>query len=179
MKITVGRDEHSWSLDENLVAMYDDTLDNFGVGIARSPAWSPDGEAVAFWASTDAVGREGMARARSTYALFLLDPDTLALRQILTGVRNTGDPVWSPNSDWLLFPGDIGESKNQLWLVDAGGNNLNRIDSGAAFDFFAAFSGWNWLNDTEVVATRCLDDACDNAEILLYDVERLLQSQEN
>lgn len=39
MTITIGSGEQSWSLEENLAAMYDDRIDNSEVGIARDPVW--------------------------------------------------------------------------------------------------------------------------------------------
>ncbi|RME06886.1 MAG: hypothetical protein D6816_07230, partial [Bacteroidetes bacterium] len=117
MTVTIDTDELSWSLAENLSVMEDYYHGNdrtAEVGIARNPAWSPDGRWIAFWASTNAIGRTGISRARGAYGLYLLDPDTLQLQQIIENVQNMTLLVWSPNSQWLSFTGDIGTSKNSL-----------------------------------------------------------------
>lgn len=177
MTITIGMGEQSWSLDENLVVMEDYRRGNdrtTEVGIARNPAWSPDGRFVAFWASTNVIGRSGMSRARGAYGLYLLDPDTLQLQQILDSVRNTSSLVWSPDSQWLVFSGDIGASREGLWLISVDGNTLQFVDKGAGFDFYSTFNGWNWLNNQEIIATRCLDSNCDQTEVVKYDVSEIV-----
>jgi hypothetical protein len=173
MTVTIGMGEQSWSLDENLVVMedyrrgHDRTAE---VGIARNPAWSPDGRFIAFWASTNVIGSSGMSRARGTYSLYLLDPVTLQLQQILENVQNMTILVWSPDSQWLVFTGDIESSKDGLWLISADGNILEFIDRGSDVDFSRDFNGWNWFNNQEIIATRCLAPNCDQTEVVKYDV---------
>lgn len=177
MTVTVGSGEQSWALDENLRVMEDYRLGNdrtTEVGIARSASWSPDGRFIAFWASTNLIGQSGMARARGSYALYLLDPDTLELQQILTNVRNVGRLVWSPDSKWLLFGGDIESSRRSLWLVSVDGNTLQFLDEGADLDLFQNFEDWNWLNDQEVIATNCLEPDCNQSEVVTYDVSEIV-----
>lgn len=177
MTITIGTGEQSWSLAENLVVMEDYRLGNdrtAEVGIARNPAWSPDGQSIAFWTSTNVIGRSGISRAHGAYSLYLLNPETLELQQIVDNVRNTGSLVWSPDSHWLLFIGDIGSSRNVLWLISVDGNILQLVSKGSDFDFYPPFNGWNWLNDEEIIATRCLDPDCDRAEVVKFDVSEIV-----
>lgn len=179
MMVTIGTGEQSWSLAENLAVMEDYHRGNDRtpeVGIARNPAWSPDGRLIAFWASTNVIGRSGMSRARGAYGLYLLDPDTLQLQQILADVENTGRLAWSPDSQWLAFTGDIGSSKDSLWLIFLDGSALRFVDKGSDLDFYPAFNGWNWLNNQEIIATRCPDSNCDQAEVLKYDVSEIVNS---
>ncbi|MCA9885585.1 MAG: PD40 domain-containing protein [Anaerolineae bacterium] len=179
MTITIGTGEQPWSLAENLVVMEDYRHGNdrtTEVGIARNPAWSPDGRYIAFWASTNVIGRSGMSRARGTYSLYLLDPDTLQLQQILENVQNMTLLVWSPDSQWLSFTGDIGVSKDSLWLTSVDGSILQLIDKGGNVDSSPDFNGWNWLNNQEIIATRCLDANCDQAEVVKYDVSEIVNS---
>jgi hypothetical protein len=182
MTIIVGTGEQSWSLDENLDAMYNDRLDDndgsIDAGIARSPAWSPDGRFIAFWASSNVIGRSGMSRAQGAYELYLLDPGTLQLQQILGVVKNTSRLVWSPDSEWLAFTGEIGSSEDSLWLISADGSLLQSIDRGSDLDFYPAFNGWNWLNEQDIIATRCLDTNCDQSEVIKYDVSEIVNSSQ-
>src|SRR5690606_22387594 len=108
ISVTIGTGEQSWSLDEHLSVMedYGRSINRTSeVGIARTPTWSPDGRFVALWASSNLIGRSGMSRARATYTLYLLGPDTLQLQPILENVQNTAPLVWSPDSQWLAFTG--------------------------------------------------------------------------
>lgn len=177
MTITIGTGEQSWSLAENLVVMEDYRHGNdrtAEVGISYNPEWSPDGRSIAFWASTNVIGQSGMSRARGSYSLYLLAPDTSELQQILENVQNMTTLVWSPDSQWLAFTGDIGATKEALWLISADGNTLQFIDKGAGFDFYSTFYGWNWLNNREIIATRCLDSNCDRTEVVKYDVSEIV-----
>lgn len=179
MTVTIGTGEQSWSLDENLAVMedYDRGIDRtIEVGIARNPAWSPDGQFIAFWASTDVIGRSGISRARGIYSLYLLDSDTLQLQQILENVQNMTMLVWSPDSQWLAFTGDIRSSKDSLWLISADGSTLQLVDKGGNVNSYPDFNGWNWLNNQEIIATRCLDSNCDQAEVVKYDVSEIVNS---
>ena len=174
MTITIGSGEQSWSLEENLAAMYDDRIDNSEVGIARDPVWSPDGRFIAFWASTNVIGRSGISRARGTYSLYLLDPDTLQLQEIAEGVKNTGSPAWSPDSRWILFTGNIGSVQNSMWLVSADGDTIEFVGQGRDSELRGGFAGWDWLNDQDVIATICQDDDCEQADVVLYDVSEVI-----
>jgi hypothetical protein len=179
MTVTIGAGEQSWSLDENLVAMNDERLDNTDVGIARTPVWSPDGRLVAFWASTDVIGRSGMSRARGSYGLYLLDPRTFQLQKLLENVRNTTRPVWSPDSHWLVFAGDRGSSRDSLWLTDLGGGPPHLVGKGNNFDIFNAFNGWGWLSDREIIVTMCVNPDCEYTEVIKYDVRDIVGSAQN
>lgn len=179
MTITIGTGEQSWSLAENLVVMEDYRHGNdrtTEVGIARNPAWSPDGRYIAFWASTNVIGRSGMSRARGIYNLYLLDPETMKLHPILEGVQNMTLLSWSPDSQWLAFTGDIGSTKDSLWLISADGGIPQFVDKGGNIDSYPDFNGWNWLNNREIIATRCLDSNCDQAEVVKYDVNEIVNS---
>lgn len=180
MTITVGTAVKSWSLAENLRVM-----EEYGrgpnrtdeVGIARNGSWSPDGRLIAFWVASNVIGRTGMSRAYANYTLYLLNPDTLELQPILENVKNTTYIVWSPNSQWLTFIGDRGQTKASLWIISVDGNIVEYVDKEAGFDFFRTFRGWNWLNDQELIATKCLDPDCQSSEVLKYDVSEIVNRQ--
>jgi hypothetical protein len=177
MIVSIETGEQSWSLADNLAAMEDYRRGNdrtSEVGIARNPAWSPDGRLVAFWASTDVIGRTGMARARGSYGLFLLDVETWQLTSIVENVQNVTLLRWSPDSQWLAFFGDIGSSKHSLWAVSVDGAGLEYVDRGSGFDFHPGFNGWDWLSEEEIIATRCLDSECEETEVLKYFVGEIV-----
>jgi Tol biopolymer transport system component len=60
--------------------------------IDREPAWSPDGETIAFVRGSTDPGVHG---------IYFINPDGENLRQIYTG--NAGAPSWSPDGKWLAF----------------------------------------------------------------------------
>lgn len=177
MTVTISTNGQPWMLDENLRVMEDYRLGSdrtTEVGIARSPAWSPNDRFIAFWASTNVIGHSGMLRAQGTYSLYLLNPDTLQSQKILENIQNVTHLVWSPNSQWLAFTGDIGTSKDTLWLTSVDGRILQPVDKGGNLDLYPAFNGWNWLNNQEIIATRCLDLNCDQTEVVIYDVRSIV-----
>jgi hypothetical protein len=179
MTITVGSEEQSWALDENLRMIEDYGPGNDRseeVGIARNPVWSPDGRFVAFFASTNVIGRSGMSRARGAYGLYLLDPNTFHVQMILDGIVSPGELVWSPNSQWLTFTGWVGSSDRAVWLVSGDGNTAQSVGKGSDLDLYPNFSGWNWLTDQELITTRCLDEECNESEVVVYDVSGFVGS---
>lgn len=172
--LTLGEGQKSWRLDENFAAMADS--DRIDVGIARSPVWSPDGRWIAFLASSDAIGREGFARARATYKMYLLDPDTLQHQIILTGITNTRSVqslTWSPDSQWLVIAGRIG-NKDGLWLSSISGETLQFIDGKDD----STFDGAGWLDHQTIIATRCvnLEEPCLQSDVITYDVSQVIQT---
>ena len=42
--------------------------------------------------------------------------------------------------------------------------------------FISAFNSRNWSNNEEIIATRCLDPECEQAEVLKYDVREIVNS---
>lgn len=172
MTITVGAGDRAWRLDVYFpgATPYPERDD---VGIARNPAWSPDGQYIAFWASSAAIGKVGLARAVVPYDLYLLDPKTLAWRVLTRGVSEgalTYAQYWSPDSQWILFSGGIG-GETGLWIVSPGDGQLQLVDRTNG----GAFAGFNWRTDHTIVAVKCTDSSCYKSSVLEYDVS-LLQS---
>jgi Tol biopolymer transport system component len=61
----------------------------------RTPAWSPDGQSLAFESNRGSVNR--------TYAVFTINRDGTGLRQITAYEINANHPVWSPDAERLVF----------------------------------------------------------------------------
>lgn len=101
MEVTLSDGETEWTLSDNLISEHNETM-----GIASDPAWSPDGETIAFFGSLDAVGwGGGRQRLVSEYVLYFMDAETNQLSEIELGERiyNPYLMYWSPNGEWLVF----------------------------------------------------------------------------
>ncbi len=86
-------------------------------GLAGSPAWSPDGKMVSFFASPDSVGKSGIDKANSLWNLYLMNSEDLNPIPILRGIGHPRATDWSPDGNRLAFIGQIGASSG-VWLFE-------------------------------------------------------------
>jgi Tol biopolymer transport system component len=76
----------------------------------RTPAWSPDGERLAFESSR--VSPDGL------YAAFLINRDGSGLTQVTDHARNASHPVFSPDGSKLVFAfGDPASGSTSIAVV--------------------------------------------------------------
>lgn len=90
-------------------------------------ALSPDGNYMAFTATWPPEGREKKTQ------VFLLDFKTRKWTQLTDLPEGAYDPVWAPNSQYLVFAGRPGFRVNDLFGITRDGKNLQQItQTGAA-----------------------------------------------
>ena len=79
------------------------------------PAWSPDGQLIAFGSSQNGIG------------IYVMDADGQNLRK-LGGFG--GCPVWSPDGQKIAFHSD-----GDIYVMDADGNNPRSLTNNPAMDY--------------------------------------------
>ena len=94
------------------------TVDGDGVSVDDvffqvEPAWSPDGQQIAF-----------ASKRRGTFDLYVVDADGSATRSLTSTSDDDGHPTWSPDGTQLAF--ERGE-RGDIYVMDADGTRLRRI----------------------------------------------------
>jgi WD40-like Beta Propeller Repeat len=141
-------------------------------GIIFSPAWSPDGKTIAFFATLYAIGRSGFSRSDGEYKIFFMDPIEQKPYPVVGKIYDTFGLTWSPDSKWLAFIGDHGLIRRHgIWLYSIESGKIYPIVSGD-------FSRIAWSPDgTKISATICEPNhpniLCDRYEIWEYDVNSI------
>jgi Tol biopolymer transport system component len=91
-------------------------------GSSRNPAWSADGERLAFDQVPDGGGRR---------SLYVMDADGSSITRVPTGSRQAYNPSWSANGRRLAFQGCRGsENKCErpaIFVVGVRGKSLKRV----------------------------------------------------
>jgi hypothetical protein len=162
MRLTLSDGKRSWSLSD----AYPDFPDAQNYGIATAPTWSPDGNTIAFWASFDAIGREGHSRADAEFSLIFLDPVDMSYSIVLKKIYHPGLLAWSPNGEWLVFEGRIGVlGQDGLWLLSPASKTPVYISKGE----FQDIPIWS-LDSSKIAVIYCYEILCDQPSIIEYDL---------
>lgn len=111
---------------------------------ARQPAWSPDGQTIAFFAYRD-----------GGYDLWAVAPDGTNQRKLTTGAYDDREPVWSHDGKRIAFSSDRGDplgSNYNIWTLDLATGALVQLTNHAAEDSMPSWSA----NDADIafVSTR-------------------------
>jgi TolB protein len=85
----------------------------------RTPAWSPDGQWIAFASTRPFNG---------SYHLWVMHPDGSGLRQV---TQDWGyAPDWSPDGSRLTYMGSGTNGNDAVWVVNADGSDPHRLTGG-------------------------------------------------
>lgn len=112
LAVEVRDGDRSWRIDGPSTESDCEALGN-----ATWPAWSPDGAAIAFFASADAIGRSGTARLGASWDLYLMDADEMEPQRILEDVEDPASLTWDRSGDRVAFGGTLG-GETGGWVFD-------------------------------------------------------------
>ena len=84
------------------------------------PAWSPDGEWIAF-----ASEQEG------TFDIWRMRPDGTGIERLTTGPAIDHDPTWSPDGRAIAFTRDEGTGVRQVYVLVLGSGDPMQITDAA------------------------------------------------
>jgi Tol biopolymer transport system component len=121
-------------------------------GIDQDPAWSPDGSRIAF-----ASNRGGNSD------VYVMDATGSNIVKLTDSPFEDSDPAWSPDGTRIAFvstrsqnAGDIGESSEEIWVMNADGTDPVRLTTNVLFDDDPA-----WSPDGKRIAWSRVDGSLD------------------
>ena len=90
-----------------------------GIGEAVNPAWSPDGDHMAFaWTQGYAPG---------SYNIFLMDVASQQYVQLTKDAGKNENPTWAPDGAHLAFSSNRGGGTDQIWTMLANGSQVQQL----------------------------------------------------
>jgi tricorn protease-like protein len=123
-----------------------------------NPAWSPNGQLIAFNSNRDAA-------SALDFDIWLVRPDGSGLRRLTSGTAVDIDPTWSPDGRRIAFVSDRGGHLD-IWTMTAGGTDLRPVTNDTARD-----EEPNWSPDGTRIAFSSYRDG--NQEIYVATVDGL------
>lgn len=138
-------------------------------GVAGCPAWSPDGKAISFFASADAIGKVGLDRLYQSYSIYVMDPNNQQVISLVDGFYFPTCPRWSPDSKYLLFIAEVKDPmRSGIWIYSIPDKKKYLLAEGEFEDVI-------WTPDeTGVVAIRCRA-AGDCSLIEMYSLSEFIR----
>ena len=161
-----------WQVERNLESdRRDYCLSDGQVGW---PAWSPGGQLIAFFASPQAIGVDGFARASVPWNLYLMDPEEQQPRKVLGDIQYPRALAWSPDSRWLALAAGAPTRRPGLWLYAVESGELRRVS-----EHYILEVAWS-PDGQQLVAIRRAPWRGEDpgppqeSELLLFDVSALV-----
>jgi len=115
-------------------------LSNVDAGHGYRPAWSPNGQHIAYVVrelandDTDVEGETASYDAdqlvSNIYLVNLRDRKVTKITQFAGSL--TENPVWSPNGEYVAFSTTAGGNGMDIWVFETRSNKLNQITHGAS-----------------------------------------------
>ncbi|HEY0729621.1 MAG TPA: DPP IV N-terminal domain-containing protein, partial [Pyrinomonadaceae bacterium] len=92
------------------------------------PAWSPDGNRMAFWSNRDG-GKE----------IYVMNADGSNIKRLTNNLADDVNPSWSPDGSKILFESER-DGNRELYVMDPEGGNQIRLTRDNAVDSTATWS---------------------------------------
>ncbi len=106
------------------------TLTNRPLAFDARPAWSPDGQRIAFESTID--GKR---------SIWVMQADGQGLRRLTDAAGSASDstPAWAPTSDRLAYATDR-DGNSEIYVIEADGSGARRLTDNRAADGFPSWS---------------------------------------
>ncbi len=88
-------------------------------GLDAFPAWSPDGEHIAF-----ATGRDG------NWELYVMDADGAEQRRLTNTPEDESSPAWSPDGEKIAYVTGVIDGNETIHVMNAEGSSRRRLAEG-------------------------------------------------
>jgi dipeptidyl aminopeptidase/acylaminoacyl peptidase len=98
-----------------------------------APAWSPDGEKIAFTSSRAAT------EPRGDLEIYVMNADGTGLMRLTNSPANNGFPDWSPDGQKIAFQSDR-DGDYEIYVMNADGTDQKRLTYEPAIDEVASWS---------------------------------------
>ncbi len=113
---------------------------------ARQPAWSPDGQTIAYFSYAD-----------GGYDLWASAPDGTARRKLTWGAFDDREPAWSHDGTRIAFSSDRGDplgSDYNIWILDTRTGAFTQLTRDPAQDYMPSWSP----DDSEIAFASTRDE---------------------
>ena len=122
-------------------------------GVDQFPAWSPDGQRIAFSSRRDGEGE-----------IYVMDADGKNQRNLTNNPANENEPSWSPDGQRIIFWSNR-DGNDEVYVMDANGHNQRNLTNSPA-----SSDGWaEWSPDGQRIAFDTNRDG--NWEIYVMDAD--------
>ncbi len=167
LDIAITDEDKSW----NLSNFYPDFPDSaqLQTGDVDRADWSTDGKFIAFFASSEAIGKLDFDRFYVEYKIFIMDANFSNPRVILDNIFFPHIIEWSPDSKYIAFIGEYGNNRQEgIWLFSVENNSITSIDQGEFQDVL-----WGNKNSNSIFAIKC-NGHLNCKEIIEYKLNDLI-----
>jgi Tol biopolymer transport system component len=144
-------------------------------GLETSPAWSPDGQSIAFVATQDSIQPNdcatGYVELRCNFEIYTINVDGSDLRRI-TVLPTSYDrgPTWSPDGKYIAFSSrKAAASYGYIYVIGVDGTGLTALTSGEVRD-----TAPSWSPDGKQIAfmrQTCCGSGPASADICVMDAD--------
>jgi hypothetical protein len=167
MTVTVSNGDVNWLMSENFQAHVDHRESSSDTGIARAPTWSSNNE-IAFFASLNAVGRDGPDRTHGPWSIYLMHASNHEPVAVLDDVYGPATLDWSPDGNWLAFSAKYGRfNRSALWLFSPSLKQAHLVQEGVFVNVAWAPHG------NALMAMECVGEVCESTALWQFELNRL------